>query len=237
MGTWWDFPRTTRAWWDESDMLFVGYPSTKDDPQAVAARLARYLPIFYPALPDALLEVGNVRVRPTSDSEYDELYLVGHSLGGVILRRMVSELAHEWELSGAATPVPTLLTGQLRFFAPASAGFRAAGLLGFVKASPAWKAINLRLRMSSAYTDLQPGSSFLTETQRRTQDLVRAHTSALASLRAYIVWANPDDVVQPERYDSDHLTATVDGTSHSSVCKPHDRYQAPWLMVETGRPL
>lgn len=240
VSSWQRFPSTDRAWWSESDMLFVGYDSRIDSITGTSARLRRNLPRFFPHLPSELLESGNALVRATDDEPYRELFLVGHSLGGVILRRAVCDLAHDWLVQlelDEQTPRPPLLTGSLLLFSPASAGFRAAGILGIIRATPAWYGINLYLRRSSAYSDLQPGSPILTETRRRTEELVSSHKADLSALRARILWANPEDVVVPERYDSDLGDDAVDGTTHQSVCKPSSTYVAPWLMVESGRAL
>ncbi len=241
VGSWQHFPDAGEAhdWWQQSDLLFVGYPSSRDNPQATAGRLRRYLPDFYPDLPTQLLEVSGAQVRQTADAPYRELLLVGHSLGGVIVRRALCEIAEAWleELkTNPSAPKPRLLDAQVRLFSPASAGFRAAGFLGMVQASSFWRAVNMQLRRSSAYTELQPRSPFLAKTQERTEVLVANSDSEFSSLKAHIVWANPDNVVLTERYESDHKPdEPVDGTTHSSVCKPTVGYDLPWMFVETGK--
>jgi pimeloyl-ACP methyl ester carboxylesterase len=90
--------------------------------------------------------------------------LVGHSLGGVVLRRALCDAADEWleRISeDPSTPKPCLLEANMRLFSPASAGFRPAGLLGFLSAGPAWLALNMYLRSSSAFADLQQDSAVL----------------------------------------------------------------------------
>src|ERR1700733_303489 len=87
LGTWQRFPEGPPPWWHTSDLLFVGYDSHRDNITGTAARLRRQLPRFYPDLPDELLEIGGVRLRAPRTEPYPELYVVGHSLGGVIVRR------------------------------------------------------------------------------------------------------------------------------------------------------
>jgi pimeloyl-ACP methyl ester carboxylesterase len=224
-------------WWRESDLLFVGYDSVRENITGVASRIRRRLPELFPRLPSELLELDGVRVR-ASASIYDELVLVGHSLGGVIVRRALADSAQDWlERSPAESgrPKPILLEARVCLFSPASAGFRAAGRLGLAKASPGWVGVEMLLRRSSAFSDLQPGSSFLVDTRRRTEQLVVQSPELCRSLRAALLWANPDDVVLTERYDSDFVDDSVDGTTHSSVCKPHDGFTTPWTFVETGQ--
>jgi pimeloyl-ACP methyl ester carboxylesterase len=184
-----------------------------------------------------LLQVDDVCVRPLSTEPYDELLLVGHSLGGLVLRRALSDLAQNWiegQDSDREARRPALLDAKLRLFSPASAGFRSAGWLGLLQASAFWPALNMYLRRSSAYTDLQPKSEVLTNTRQRTERLVSNHRRELTALQASILWANPDDVVLAERYDSDPVDDSADGASHTTVCKPSDTYETPWPFVEHG---
>ncbi len=127
------------------------------------------------------------------------------------------------------------LDAQVRLFCPASAGLRPAGLLGMAHATSYWRPIEILLRGSSAYTDLQPGSEFLTDVRRRTETLVGEHRTELGALRARIVWANRDDVVADNRYKDDYVANYVYGKSHFTVCRPDLAYQTPWLFVETGQ--
>ncbi|MCX5042485.1 hypothetical protein OG921_04770 [Aldersonia sp. NBC_00410] len=236
-----------RQWWRQADLLFVGYPSLKDNVTAVAHRLRRELPRFYPhpfaeAMYVSAAEhggdaAGGVRPRENVDP-YDELLMVGHSLGGLIVRRALCDEAAELQdvaHSPGRTSRRGLLDAQVRLFSPASAGFRAAGFLGFAKAFGVWAAVEPFLRRASAYTDLQPGSVILTETRTRTENLVAA--KGYDALRPRIVWASPDDVVIGERYSTDWVDSAWDGRTHTSVCKSSaGRFERPWDFIETGRP-
>lgn len=239
--TWLDFPSLDlgapeNAWWLDADLLFIGYRSTRDSITAVANRIRSQLPRFYPVPYRPALEVDGVSLREDVVTPYSELYVVGHSLGGVVLRKALCDSAQDWIDRGRPEQRPPLLAAQTRYFSPASAGFRAAGLLGLVRASSVWAAIEAVLLRSSAYTDLQPGSQVLEDLRERTIGYVVADSEGdMAALRARIVWANPDDVVIDQNYPSDYVAASWDGFSHTSVCKPKtETFQSPWRFVQTG---
>jgi hypothetical protein len=238
--TWQHFPEggLTRGWWRASDMLFIGYPSGSENITGTADRLCRQLPRFFPNLPQGVLEERGASVRPPAESSYSELLLVGHSLGGVVVRRALCEVAHSWlqrRKVDAQAPRPPLLEAETRLFSPASAGFRPSGRLGQIKATPLlWLFCRMKLQGSSAFNDLQEGSQILTGTQKRTEEFISQYANELCALRACVLWANPENIVVTERYTSDHCSCSADGTNHLSVCKPNDTYQIPWRFVETG---
>lgn len=216
----------------------MGYPSGSENITGTAYRLFQQLPRFFPALSPGFLEERGASVRPPSGSPYSELLLVGHSLGGVVVRRALCEAAHSWleqRKTDAQAPRPPLLGAETRLFSPASAGFRPSGRLGQVTATPLWLLCRIKLQGSSAFNDLAEGSQILTDTRKRTEEFVSQRSNELGALRARVLWANPENVVVTERYTSDHCSCSADGTNHFSVCKPNDAYQIPWQFVETGR--
>lgn len=236
VATWTDFPLSGQmgTWWEESDMLYVGYKSMKENITSVADRLRTELPRFYPTPYFPAMEVGGVKARDDISSEYEDLILVGHSLGGLVIRIALAYVAQQRSNSSpsAAAAPPFLLEAQTRFFSPASAGFRSGGALGIIGAAGVWPVIEMFLRASSAYTDMDPESSLIKGTREKTERLAR---EGFYSLRARILWANPDGVVKAEEYDTDLYRDSADDTSHGSVCKPSSDYQRPWQFVETGR--
>ena len=242
VGTWLDFPLIDadlpeNLWWAESDLLFIGYNSTKENIAGVANRIRRNLPRFYPIPFAEVMKICDCPARSDISTPYEELYLVGHSLGGVILRRVLCDVAQEWLDSGGSSDKPALLDANARLFSPASAGFEPSGWLGLLRATGFWdRMIEIILRRSPAYTDLQPNSLVLRETRDRTVSLINTHGADLSALRAHIVWANPDGVVITERYGTDYVDSSSDNKGHISICKPRDdEYELPWAFVQTGR--
>ena len=160
--TWNNFPSggLVHDWWRETDMLFVGYDSGRDNITAVADRIRKNLRYFYPLPHPPAMNLGGAAPREDTSTPYEELVVLGHSLGGLVLRRAMADAAQarlDDEAAGAEPRCQEILDAKLRLFSPASAGFRAAGLLGAAQASGLGPALDMYLRRSSAYTDLQPG--------------------------------------------------------------------------------
>lgn len=227
-------------WWRESDMLFVGYDSLYEHPSETARWLRSRLPDFYPVLPPELLLKPDVKIREPSEKPYDELLLVGHSLGGFVLRLALCEQARSWLNDERDTNPnvrrPRMLESKLRLFSPASAGFHPVGAVGMLKASCLWGAVNVAMSRSPAYKALEKGSDLITNTRAETEELVAGNRSELQSLRAHLVWARPEKVVDPQGYKSDYVPESlIPKREHTEVCKPSDGYDEPLRFVQTGR--
>jgi pimeloyl-ACP methyl ester carboxylesterase len=243
VGTWQSFPESGADdhWWRQTDMLFVGYDSLRERPGETAAWLRERLTSFYPRLPDELLEKGDARIRPPVEAPYDELVLVGHSLGGFIVRLTLCQQARIWlfdeRLSDPNVPRPPLLNAQVRLFSPASAGFEPAGLLGMLAASGClWSVGSVALHRSPGFTALRRGSDLLRRTRDETEALVKEYGDEMAALRARILWARPEDVVERDGYETDFEPQSLaPERKHRQVCKPHFGYQEPRRFVQTGK--
>lgn len=232
ISTWTDFPSAalTRQWWADSDLLFVGYRSTKGTINGVALQFLQELPKFFPA-PFEPARIARGQPAREQFPDYNDLVVVGHSLGGVIVRRAVAHATQQW--SADPTRRSPIMGARVRLFSPAIAGFRPAGILGLLASTERWKIIEMFARSSPAYIELQRGSEVLLETRQRTEALAAAHEE-LESLRPDILWAEPDRVVLPECYVTDTRVSVLPDTSHKSVCKPGDDFTAPWDFVERG---
>jgi hypothetical protein len=225
-------------WWRRSDMLFVGYHSLQERPGETAAWIRKRLSDFYPSPPADLLEADDSLVREPSKQSYSELFLVGHSLGGVILRLALLQQARSWlfeerefDLSAAR---PRLLEGNLRLFSPASAGFQPAGLLAIL--TSVFSLGMVALEGAPSFTALRRDSELLSRTREETEALVSSHGGDLAALRAHIMWARPERVVERDGYRTDYeAESLVPERDHSEVCKPLPGYEHPRRFVETGR--
>ncbi len=214
-------------------MLFVAYDSARRTVTAVADELRAALPQFYPAIRCDLAEVAGVRLPRGSTCNYEELVLVGHSLGGLIVRRALCDEAEVWHRSGGArTRLSPLLQARTRLFSPASAGFRPSGFRALLLETKALFLIRMILARSPAYIDLLSDSPILTNTKDRTEQLVTTYGPRLRALVPCILWADPDNVVRDERYNTDFHVWHQRPSTHSSVCKPTARYSRPRRFVE-----
>jgi Putative serine esterase (DUF676) len=157
VGSWEAFPAAglTREWWHTSDMLFVGYRSHHDSIVGLANRLRTRLPDFYPTVPNKVLEERDCRLQ--ENKAYEELILVAHSLGGVVVRWALLEVAREWsnELkSNPGAPRPRLLDAKQLLFSPAISGVRYIGRFALLDGFDPGAFIKTVLSTSPAYVEL-----------------------------------------------------------------------------------
>lgn len=235
--TWGRFARVPphSSWWAESDLLFVGYRSFFDSIAGTADRLRGELGDFYPIPHPQLVFVGGVPARSDLDRPYEDLVLVGHSLGGVVIRVAVADSA-----TAVANPTPgstltselALLESAVRLFSPATGGYLGAGAVGAAQGLLG-QVLDIPLGWSASYRQLQSGSRLLTDTQQRTER--HARRLNYAGLKASHLWANPENIVDRVQYRHDHVGDSALGRNHLTVCKPNSDYILPWQFVETGR--
>lgn len=234
--TWGGFQQPpSDPWWEAADLLFVNYRSTKESATATADRLRSRINDFYPKPNLGMLIREGVSAREDTSTNYEELILVGHSLGGVVIRRALVDAMDEWRVQGLIPERrPQILDAQQRLFSPASAGFLPRGALAALHVAPIWWVCEMFLVQGGAYLDLKAGSQILESTRRRTESYSPDAPDASA-LAAYILWANPEKVVVPERYDNDARSQTADGRTHRTVCKPEKTYEMPFSFVQSGQ--
>ncbi|ACV79056.1 hypothetical protein Namu_2710 [Nakamurella multipartita DSM 44233] len=224
-------------WWRKSDMLFFGYSSLSDSVAATSNRLRQLLFDFYPHPPTGPLFLDNSPIRPHIEMPYKELVIVGHSLGGLVVRCALLYIAENWHKphSGAESPPPDVLSARVFLFSPATGGFRPSGKVALARELGLLRFAELRLNMAPAYLELAVNSATLNSIRTRTRTLLDEFgNEGLQALRPTVLFANPDDVVNYDTYWHDTQHDSQDGRSHSSVCKPNQSYWAPWYMVEAN---
>lgn len=243
--TWKHFDESDQRCWGESDLLFVGYDSLRENVLSVVHRLSQFLDVIYPRLPDYYSSVFSRAIRAPGQ-DYRDLLLVGHSLGGVIIRRILAEAVKLWQdksrppdYQNLNTPSqlieqlrPRVLDAKAMLFSPASEGFLPKGWLGVMSAVGVLRLSEIALRKAPSYTELKPHSALLANTKSWTESYCRDYGSQVNALRAQTIWANPDTVVQVEDYSTDRPSTSANGRTHADVCKPDHQYSTPWHFVE-----
>ena len=244
--TWADFlslidnQRTASQWWEASDLYFYHYrwDSIFRQVPENAMALWNFAHRIFRA-PETLLSTSGNAVRP--GFEYKKLVLVGHSEGGLLVRKIILEDAsqdgrledYEEARHDGQTPEPApqgLLMAELRLFAPAIAGELLSGMFGILASAPA---ISHFLGASAARKSLQSASSPVAVGREYTDRYARY--LKMPCFRAHILWAGKDRVVTAEKYEKDLACNNRPmHTTHTTVCKPTSKFLLPIGFVEHG---
>lgn len=197
-------------WWLFADLVFIEYSSLMQEIALTATRMRH--------LVAKLLDGGPPGPATADERTYEELVLIGHSMGGVVLRAMILEVATASKISSnqvadADERIRNLmLEARLRLFAPATSGARLAGLLGV-----AGGRTSRTLRASPTYQELVDPSLLLLPLRHRTEEELCKNGAGSASC----IWASRDRVVtHGVPYATDAFDGFLRGTHHLSVCKP-----------------
>ena len=194
------------------DFVFYGYDafhseliaSVGDFREFLAKLLTCPSELSNPALP--------VQARRADDHVYQEIILVGHSLGAVLIRFALLDL-HKLEFDQL---------GKIRLvlFAPAHCGAYLSKLFAETISPIKW--LNLfaaLIKFKSPLIDqLLPDSKELRELEKRTNKALESDDSAyLVAERVFI--ARRENVVKNLTFCEDPLPITLEA-DHKSICKP-----------------
>lgn len=212
--------------WDDWDFYFLGYKSTRERVGMTALKLTEFVGEIFPSPPADLVEGEDpwtgetVWLRDPDETRYERLVLVGHSQGGVVIRKAVLEAARSAGNKRGQGRHP-ICGAELRLFAPALFGVELSGWPGVAKSiGGLWTYVHLRLVHSPSFHELQVGSTLLTRLQEGTERLA-GRLLTMSALRSRIQWAGKDDfVVGFERYECDPPYEGVEEATHTSICKP-----------------
>jgi pimeloyl-ACP methyl ester carboxylesterase len=244
-GTWTDFlslvdKQGADEWWRVSDLFFFHYQWASIFSQLINNTLDIYKFIrkIFPKPYDVL---GKDNAFRDSEFAYRELVLVGHSEGGLLLRKVMIEAAQRTpsveaflaanKNGNSVPPIPAgMLMANMRLFAPALGGEMLSGLFGVIASLPL---ISSFLRSSAAKSGMNPSSAAVTEARRQTDRY--ADRLGFDCFRAHILWADDDRDISGEKYEGDKQCLNFPpGTTHTSVCKPTLKYPLPLNFVEMG---
>jgi len=255
--TWRDFQVLvhSRKWWSDVDLFFLQYSSFDASISESADRLLAFIQWIRGSLRQLIESYpGSLTPQYFADDSvltppatlYQRLYLVGHSQGGLVIRKAVLEAAkvligQEQYAHQAGEPVPSsashalrhddlLLHAQLRLFSPAIMGVRVAGLLGLALQLGKF-AEAAALSLSPSYQEMK-SPLFLESVKSGTERMAERHAE-LQGLRARVLWPERDNVVSDNEYGCDRRwPKRAPNKGHSSVCKPVSSYAEPFLVIE-----
>ncbi|MFS8049215.1 hypothetical protein [Rhizobium sp. BR 314] len=207
--TWGDFPllATTDPAFANADLLFLGYDSL------LAA--AYSTSVLLPAIDTFVSATSESKAigRPPrgNDFRYKRILLVGHSLGGALVRDVAVTAAYGGKIWAEDV--------CLALFAPAHKGaiiLKIAALAGgFARAAGTIAALGVR--KSPALEDLKPDSDYLKDLQRRSANLGKRS----AAMAAFVAHAADDRVVFANAFSEfDAATSAYGKVGHRGCCKP-----------------
>jgi len=235
----------------ESDLFFLEYDAARNFIGPSADKLHHFVDRLFPNPPASLfsedvsaadwgseLHVGPVSIR-TGPYVYNSLILVGHSLGAVVVRQMILDVATDFSEACSIAPDkkqeflaqrPVLLA-DLRLMSPAHLGFRPVGLLGAAfSLAPMAGLLRGLLSFYRSFTELDPNSALLQSLRRRTEEISRSFPG-LPALCAKSLFAQYDDLVIMDRYDCDRRVQYVADRTHTTICKPLRMYLTPLEFI------
>jgi hypothetical protein len=218
------------------DLFFLGYQSVWERIGSSVDRLKDFIESLVQeaddrhfAVPIAALFVEDPDEESMAGSRgyalpekrvYDRMVLVGHSEGGVIVRKVVVNAVTATSASSLYSNADVVL------FAPAIFGYAPSGLVGILANMPGFGGvIDAVLHASAAYQDLKDVSTFLRPLQKETEAVQTQHRGC----RASILWGRNDRVVRDGegKYSGDPDPHYENDQGHVSLCKPRDDYTRP----------
>jgi pimeloyl-ACP methyl ester carboxylesterase len=230
-------------------LFFMDYGAENSYLALSAIDLRSFIHTIYPSLPPAysvcslsdvdwrLSRHDNVEIEIRDVQQYRRLILVGHSLGAVVIRRLIADECVDVSQSGSLELSAAIRVAELRLFAPAHKGFRPSARKRVLwKAPILGAALQLFASSHRAFLDLVEGCDTLQQLQRETEQAALAFPS-LAALRPHVLWDELEDIVVVGRYDTDQprFIRKVGGRNHIDVCKVYEDYKEAAYFVVDGR--
>ncbi len=233
------------TWWDSADLYFYdyNYESKFRKISRNKLRIAAFINSIFPTPMEEIMSGADPSLR--QDFSYKYLTLVGHSEGGLILRKVIADAATkntdvqryiqhfktpQGGSSMAEPEVYGVLRAALRLFAPAIGGEAVTGLLGVLARLPF---IKLGTGSVAARVSMASTSPAVSTARHLTEEYTDYLT--MGCFRADIIWADIDHVIEPEKYKQDlECQEPPPETDHMSICKPTAYYLVPISFIESG---
>jgi triacylglycerol esterase/lipase EstA (alpha/beta hydrolase family) len=220
--TWGDFPDLAmeNSAFAQVDMVFLGYES-RSRTAAFNVGVIYQIVLQLAQQPATVLEQARGPQRP-GWSEYKKIILIGHSLGGALIR----DVAMSAKTQGKAWAEKL----QLALFAPAHMGASILDLaqmsFGILKWAPLPQAA--AYLVNPVLRDLATGSDYL-NTLLTTARTIGKHCTTEAR---FVAHAAGDKIVVQNTFYLDPPLLPYDGQNHVSCCKPvRQNFERPVLDV------
>jgi hypothetical protein len=241
----------TGDFWQKSDLFFFPYGAEKLHVDSSAHKLAEFVRELFPTPPAAMFErslnrhdwtlslplrFARIRKGPYA---YSNLYLVGHSLGGVIIRRCIADELQPFSLTQQIPTQSPFFSAITRLFAPAHLGFKPTGWTGAAfnvsQQLLLGRVLEAAMYKHRAYAHLKPDSRTIKDLRAITEALATRYPSA-ASLSAHLLWGEGEQIVEPGRYVCDLAKNEhyEPGKGHIDICKPTSKFRRPLEFIERG---
>jgi hypothetical protein len=237
-GTWLNFQESicsqgaSHSLWSKCDVFFFSYGSFSDDITESARALLTFVRGVFPKPPSWMFKIAkyfkglppSVLDLTTDMPTYKHLVLVGHSEGGIVIRRAV-DLAYGKKMN-------RILMARLALFAPAHKGVKLSGWIGACLVVGRVDAVLMPfLNFSDAFVEMKQGN-LLTEIENHTK-VYREESKGREPIafRAHVLFGSVDHVVQKGFYPWDCFHDSEIGKDHVSICKPSASYNRPIKFV------
>ncbi len=221
--------------WSRCDVFFFSYPLPQDITVGAQQFLEFLKAIFphppgwmfqLPATPGALAPFPRSLIElNTIEHRYSRLVLVGHSSGGVVIRRAV-ELAYP--------KLTRVLLSRLALFAPFLGRPRFTKWIGLcLSISKVATLVMPILRAKPVFVELEQGD-VLNEIKEHTGAYRTESESQglrLTGLRAHLLFGSKDKFARPAYYVGDCLHSIEQDKDHLALCKPKAGYDRPITFV------
>lgn len=218
VSTWDDFSKLIydHDRFEKTDVIFYGYPSLKQQANNNAINFKNFL--IESSQPNQDLNDCTDRAI-TNDDEYENVVLVAHSLGAVVVRRALLFI------KGQGNQNTLLEKTKMLLFAPAHKGTLIKtsyisglpSLLSLVGVIGIWK--------TPSFSNLQQNSATIVSLINDTQRYIDIGDAEF-TVASKVIWANADNVVENDTFGNDPEAIVEDGT-HTSICKPKNNYINP----------
>ena len=219
--TWGKFPELIRTNDDfkYADVVFYGYDSVRAQANNSALKFYTSLLKLSDISPN---KWGIERDFIKTNFRYNNILIVAHSLGAIVVRRaliLAKTENKEW-----------IKSCKMILFAPAHRGARIQKLVTESLPSIGKILTGLGFITIPILDDLKPNSVTLNNLLHDSLHLLKNKQGDF-TIASQIIWANKEIIVHNEQFCKDPIPVLVEDKCHTTICKPDDTYLTPYQIV------